>query len=211
MMEVQRHGFTFEEWVSDVFFDGYNGKYMQKWDIPAEHNQSTLLPPELRSLPVSVKLIKYGSSIALGDVLRQRTIDTDFLIIVGFWRQTSPTEKNIVEIAAMKFLRGDWQALWSDLTLEGLQEIDRHIKNPNLHYSQARADAKQWKLRPEMKRCRLIINPKIDSKTQRRVQCSLPFRLFWELAGRKPEPSSQPALFGQAFPNPILSPSRTFN
>lgn len=211
MPEVQQHGFVFEAWVLDVFFGGYRGEYGQKWDIPAGHNQSSLLPPELRSLPVSVKSIKYGSPIALGDVLRQRTIDTDFLMIVGFWRQENSAEKNIVEIAAVKFSHEDWQALWNNLTLESLQEIDGHIKNFGLHYSRARADVKQWKLRPEVRNCRLTINPKIDSKAQRRIQCSLPFSLFWKLAGRKPDPSPRPTLFGQIFPNPILSPSRTFN
>lgn len=81
MVEVQQHGFVFETWVLEVFFGGYKGEHMQKWDIPDEHDQSSLLPSELRSLPVSVKSFKYGAPITLWDVLCQRTIDTDFLMI----------------------------------------------------------------------------------------------------------------------------------
>ena len=39
--EVQRHGFVFEAWVRDTFFDGYRPpSYTQKWDIPADVNRA---------------------------------------------------------------------------------------------------------------------------------------------------------------------------
>ena len=71
MVEVQAHGFTFEKWVRDTFFDGYSGSYMQKWDIPPDANTHASVPTAFRSIPVSIKTAKLGSPIGLGDVLRE--------------------------------------------------------------------------------------------------------------------------------------------
>ena len=81
MVEVQAHGFSFEKWVRDHFFSGYAGTYMQKWDVHSDHNIHDAVPIQLQKLPVSVKTAKLGSPIGLGDVLRQRQIDHDFLMI----------------------------------------------------------------------------------------------------------------------------------
>ncbi len=60
MVEVQYHGFTFEKWVRNTFFDKYEGNYMQKWDIPPENNTQKSIPSVYRNIPVSVKTAKYG-------------------------------------------------------------------------------------------------------------------------------------------------------
>ena len=33
MTEVQNHGFIFEDWVKNTFFNGYKGGYSDKWDV----------------------------------------------------------------------------------------------------------------------------------------------------------------------------------
>jgi hypothetical protein len=93
MVEVQSHGFTFEKWVRDTFFDGDRGNYMQKWDVPPDWNIHPSIPEPWRRLPVSIKAKKYGCAVELADVLRQRQIDHPFLLIVGFWRQWACLEK----------------------------------------------------------------------------------------------------------------------
>lgn len=212
MVEVQSHGFSFEKWVRDNFFAGYAGSYMQKWDVPPDANRCAAVPSELRGLPVSIKTAKYGCPIGLGDVLRQRQIDSPFLMIVGFWRQHTPTEKWFEEIGVVVFSPTTWEALWGKLRLDQIREIDRTIKDLTLPYSVARLRAKEWKRQTaEVGTARLIINPKIDSKTQRRIQCSLPFRTFWQHTGRIPVPQDAPQLFGHAFPNPVFSARRQFN
>lgn len=208
--EVQAHGVSFEKWVRDTFFNGYTGDYTQKWDIAAEANRSPLIPHQ--GLPVSVKIVNYGSPIGLGDVLRQRHINEPFLMIVGFWEQKTKTEKWIVEMECLRIEPGQWNALWGDLSPARLEEIDALVKDTSKPYHQVRAEAQAWKdkVLPGLN-SRIVINPKIGSTTQRRVQCSLPFDLFWELAGREPKVSDHPKLFGKAFPNPISSSPRTFN
>jgi hypothetical protein len=212
MVEVQAHGFTFEKWVRDTFFDGYSGSYMQKWDIPPDANTHPSVPIAFRGIPVSIKTAKLGSPIGLGDVLRQRQIDAGFLMIAGFWRQRTTTEKWIEEIGVVHFPGVKWVELWGQLSIDHLREIDAVIKDMDHHYSIARQRAKSWKASlAEVLSAKLVINPKIDSKSQRRIQCSLPFEVFWAATGRNPQPTDHPKLFGVQFPNPISSSARKFN
>ena len=212
MVEVQSHGFSFEKWVCDTLFEGYSGEYMQKWDVPPDHNQNELIPPDLRSIPVSVKSAKYGSPIGLGDVVRQRSIDEPFLLIAGFWRQRSPSEKWFEDIGWVKFSPAEWSSLWGSLSLRQLTEIDHVVKNQEAHYSLVRKQAQEWKTRvASNSSSQIVINPKIDSKKQRRVQCSLPFHVFWDAVGRKAQIHDNPMLFGLPFDNPVISSSRSFN
>jgi len=211
MVEVQAHGFSFEKRVRDHFFSGYQGTYMQKWDVPHDYKGETSVPAKFQNLPVSIKSAKFGSPIGLGDVLRQRQIGQNFLMIVGFWQQRTPTEKWIVDIGCAMFDIAAWQNLWGQLTLEDISSIDRVVKNLNEHYSIVRAKAQQWKTKPAVQTSTLVINPKIDSKSQRRIQCSLPYTTFWNFAGRNPTPQDCPELWGHVFPNPIKSSARTFH
>ncbi|WP_395715615.1 hypothetical protein [Prosthecobacter sp.] len=210
MPEVQSHGFTFEKWVKQQFFGGYEGSYMQKWDVAAEHNNSVRIPECFRNLPVSIKTAKRGSPIGLGDVLRQRQIDQPFVMIVGFWEQTSKTEKRITEVGYARFTADTWESLWGELCVDQLRELDRVVKNLNEHYSTVRQKAKLWKVQAVVRSCKIVINPKIDSKVQRRIQCSLPVDIFWQFASQDKQTNAEVTLWGAAFPNPIISPPRSF-
>ncbi|MGI8605016.1 MAG: hypothetical protein ACR2OZ_18755 [Verrucomicrobiales bacterium] len=64
--EVQLHGYAFEKWVRNTFFGGYQPRrYTQQWDIPAQANTTH------GGIPANPKAVKYGTSIDLGDALRQ--------------------------------------------------------------------------------------------------------------------------------------------
>ena len=212
MVEVQKHGFSFEEWVRSTFFDGYEGIYMRKWDIPPDYNKHQLIPEHLRKVPVSVKAAKYGSPISLGDIIRQRTIDHSFVMIAGFWKQKTLKEKSFEEIEAVLFTPQLWDSLWGNLKVEDIRPTDTLIKDQSVDYSEARKIAKDWKQsHVEPSGSTIVVNPKIDSKKQRRIQCSLPFRAFWSCAGRDPQPNDSAGLFGVKFPNPVISGARVFN
>jgi hypothetical protein len=212
MVEVQKHGFSFEEWVRNTFFDGYEGTYMQKWDIPPDRNDHHLIPENLQGVPVSVKSAKYGSPIGLGDIIRQRSINHPFLMIAGFWKQRTEKEKWFEEIEAVLFTPETWESLWGSLTLEKITPTDSRIKDLNMHYTEARTIAREWKrLEVAPSKSTIVVNPKIDSKKQRRIQCSLPFNTFWHFANRAPKPSDSASLFGVEFLNPVISGARTFN
>jgi hypothetical protein len=215
MSEVQKHGFSFEQWIRDTFFESYEGVYSQKWDVPSESNRSKLVPAEFRGLPVSIKTTKHGSPVNLGDALRQFQVDDDFVMICGIWKQANRQEKLLVAIGAALFRASAWRQLWSPLKLAELKELDLTVKDRGISYVEARLRAKQWQaLHKPRSEANLRINPKIDSKEQRRVQCSLPFATYCEVAGLSAamNESGAPAaeLFGKRYPGAIKSPPRTF-
>lgn len=211
MVEVQKHGFTFEKWVRDTLFGGYEGNYMQKWDVPPDQNKHPAIHSSHRALPVSIKTAGFGSPIGLGDALRQRSTDQPFVMIAGFWHQRTKTEKWFEAIGAAKFSAKAWASLWGTLTLERIAELDALVKDTSIRYDVVRRRAQEWKaLHADDSGSRIVLNPKIDSKTQRRVQCSLPFDVFWEFAGEEPVRLDAPELYGIPFENPIVSRARTF-
>lgn len=210
MPEVQRHGFDFENWVKANFFADFDANYTQKWDVPAEANCLAKVPKEFHRLPVSVKTCKFGSSVGFGDALRQYNNDEDFLLVVGFWKQAG-NYKNFVAVEAAKIFASDWKNLFSPLDGADLALLDSIIKNAGMHYSDVRKMAKELKSSDKFKQTKIILNPKIDSKTQRRLQCSLPFNIFWrDFVGKQPYQNAGCELFGEKVPNPFLSGQRTF-
>ncbi|CAN5783079.1 hypothetical protein BH20ACI4_BH20ACI4_24650 [soil metagenome] len=210
MPEVQRHGFDFENWVKENFFADFKSIYTQKWDIPAEANHLTKIPKEFRGLPVSIKTCKFGSPIGFGDALRQFKNEEIFLLIVGFWQQ-SGSYKNFVAVEGVKVTSDKWRNLFSPLNSDDLTLLDSTIKNIETHYSEARKSAKVIKNSDKFKQAKIILNPKIDSKTQRRLQCSLPFNIFWQdFVGKESYQKIDSELFGEKIPNPFLSSQRIF-
>lgn len=210
MSEVQRHGFNFENWVKEVFFAECQSAYTQEWDIPKEANCAAKIPVEFQQLPVSIKTCKFGSPIGFGDALRQFKNEEDFLLIVGFWKQ-SGSYKSFVAVEGVKIVVDNWKQLFQPLNLHDLFLLDSTIKNTDLHYSEARKRAKEIKNSNKFKQAKIILNPKIDSKTQRRLQCSLPFSVFWkDFVGKESYQNVDCELFDEKIPNPFLSGQRVF-
>ena len=205
--EVQQHGLVFEEWIDDTFFGGYRPRsYTQKWDIPAAQNK------DHGGVPVNPKAIKYGTPVDLGDALRQFDIAEPFILALGFWDQAGD-EKIFVNIVAPRIEPATWRKLWGSVTRADLERLDAVIKDKALTPEQARAAAKKIKAAPPFTSCVIEVNPKIDSKTQRRLQCSLRFDdVFRYLApDAHPRRQERPALWGVEFPRTVESKPRQLN
>jgi hypothetical protein len=205
--EVQQHGLVFEEWVRDTFFAGYRPRsYTQKWDIPAAVNKN------FGGVPVNPKVAKLGTPVDLGDALRQFAIDEPFILVVGFWRQEGD-EKRFVNIVAPRLDPAAWKKFWHPITLADLQRLDAVIKDRSLTPAEARTAAQKIKNAPPFTQSVIVVNPKIDSATQRRLQCSIRFEdVFRHLVpGGNPEAQEQPALWGVPFPATVASRPRAFS
>jgi len=205
--EVQSHGLVFEEWVRDQFFAGYRPpSYTQKWDIPAAANRAH------GGVPVNPKAAKYGTPVDLGDALRQFDIAEPFILVIGYWRQEGDA-KRFVNIVAPRLEPAQWRKLWGPVTRADLEKIDALVKDRSLDYREARRRAQEMKRQPPFDRAVIVLNPKIDSKTQRRLQCSLRFEdVFKFLApGADPKPQARPALWGVEFPSAVASKPREFS
>jgi hypothetical protein len=202
--EVQHHGLVFEEWIDDTFFGGYRPpSYTQKWDIPAAQNK------DHGGVPVNPKAVKYGTPVDLGDALRQFDIDEPFILALGFWQQQGD-EKIFVNLVAPRIEPAAWKKLWGPVTRADLEKLDAVIKDKSLTPEVARAAAKKIKSAPPFTSSVIEVNPKIDSHTQRRLQCSLRFDdVFKFLApDADPQPSAHAALWGVEFPQSIASKPR---
>lgn len=204
--EVQRHGYVFEKWVRDTFFDGYSApSYTQEWDVAKAANK------KYGDVPVSIKTAKYGASVDLSDALRQYSINEEFLIIIGYWKQDGKT-KRFVNIVAARVEPQQYHQLWGVISLADLQQLDAVVKNRRLTPQQARESAHRIKSAAPFNKAAMGVNPKIDSKGQRRLQCSLSFKeVFHYLSPNSDSrPQTRPELFGVAAPEPFHSTPRQF-
>ncbi len=205
--EVQQHGVIFEEWIRDTFFNGYQPEsYTQKWDIPAAANRN------YGGIPVNPKAIKYRTAVGLGDALRQYDIEEPFILLVGFWQQDGDV-KRFVNIVAPKIHPEVWRMMWGPVSRADLERLDALIKDRSIDYREVRRRAQEMKSKPPFSESLLVLNPKIGSSGQRRLQCSLRFdHLFSLLApDADPSPQTSPTLWGMAFPGPVASSVRVFD
>jgi len=211
----QQHGMDFEKWVKETFFESYiQTGYTDKWDATnvAFKSKYAAQTNHLQNLPISMKSCKYGTSIGFGDALRQYQNAQDFLLIIGFWN-VSGDSKNYVAVQAVKIDARKWHQLFvekvtpgelkndvldSETTQDKIYNLDRVIKTtPN--YKDARTLAKAGK--KDLPEIDITLNPKIDSKNQRRLQCSLPFETFWrEFAGEPPFSNPNCTLWNEKVP-----------
>jgi len=194
--ERQHHGAVFEKWVRDTFFDGYTPPgYTQKWDIPAAAN--------LRhgGIPANPKAAKYRGPVDLGDALRQFDIAEPFWLIIGYWEQTGGGRR-FVNITPVRVESAAWRKLWGGITRADLEKLDGVIKDRSLSYEEARRQAQAIKCQPPFTDAVITLNPKIDGKIQRRLQCSLSFSGVFKIlaSGADSQPQEKPVLWGVAFP-----------
>lgn len=202
--EVQRHGLVFERWVRDTFFGGSQpAGYTQKWDIPASANK------DRGGVPANPKAVKYGTPIDLGDALCQFEINEPFLLIVGFWQQDGGL-KRFVHATAPLVTPEKWRELWAPVTNADLEQLDALIKDRTLTPAAARKLALKMKNSPPFNRSVIQVNPKIDTKGQRRLQCSIRFADFFRhlAPGIDPAPPAEPMLWGVKLPGSIPSNPR---
>jgi hypothetical protein len=208
-VEVQAHGLVFEHWVCDVFFAGYRPPgYTQKWDVPGALNQ---LPDRtLAGLPVNPKATKYGAPVGLGDALRQYDIEEPFLLILGYWEQATPEEKRFVKLLAPRVEPATWRALWGPVTRADLEQLDALVKDRRLSVREVRQRVQALKAGLPYAAAVFVLNPKIDSKGQRRLQCSLRYAdvLQYLAPAVAAAPEAEPTLWGVAFPGPVRSAAR---
>lgn len=176
----QMHGKAFENMLKAVF----NASDTQrsntcKFDIEAKFNKE-------QNTPVSIKTIKQGTkSICMSDARRFFENEESFVMLVGVYVQKDKRKvfEHIVEYnitnEALKKIKGE-------LTLQDVQDFHMEIKNFAYGYHiEARDFAKQKLKQLKNKQTSIILNPKIDSHSQRRLQCSLPVDKLEKILGKE--------------------------
>ena len=198
--EQQSHGLDFERKVIDQML---GRTYTEDWDIPAAANR---IHP---NTPASIKFIKWGNAIYMGDALRQISITKPFEMIVGFY-DIAPSQEALQVLAVHSILVSPekWRVLWGSVTPQDIQKLQAIAKTSSIEEAREAAKTEAARLRALTKG--MDINPKINSE-QRRIQCSIPFDMFYEffLKDPYPEPQKKPELWGKPFPPFIPIGERT--
>ena len=171
-MEVQAHGNYYEDLktrqitgLSKVYYDSLkeNG-YTSGMDI---------MKGLLSISDYSIKTTN-GNKIDCGDVLRRRQ-ETDYILVVGVYSQVG--ENKVFHTEYTFYIKPEHeQKLWGRMNYNQLAEYVNYIKNiPAGKEAQQETKTERTVLKNciEDKNALVKIHPKVDSKKQRRVQCSV--------------------------------------
>lgn len=161
--ERQKHGFIFEEYVESIYGVNRSGKtYTDKWD------------GEWKGYPVSIKHIKKGNAVDLGDIFRQASIDEDFFMFVDFYETETVSETDDIHILFIPST--SWKTYFMPV-----EDFKFQFKNALQSVSNDKKDDQKWtQLR---KACVqfwkdntsgfITPNGKRDHRNQKRWQCSI--------------------------------------
>lgn len=173
MGESQKHGFEFEGQIKELkikqITELLGVSYTSKWDVP----------------PISVKSFKLSSkTIEFGSIERVFENSEDFILVLVGWEQDG-TEKEIAFSDCIFLEQKILNKLKGNLSIETIKGLNAKIKTFKVgEHEAARVWAKEQKT---------ILNGntlfdirfKIDSSTQRRIQCALKLADLYEAVGKE--------------------------
>ena len=170
-MEVQAHGNYFE----DIKIRELTGFSKDEYDSMKDNGYTSSMDivKGLHSdRDVSVKTEK-GRKVDCGDILRRRS-ETEYDIIIGVWDQVG--DKKIFHTEYTFHIKPKHETLlWGKMSYEKLREFNDYIKSiPEGRTAQqdTKVERQLLKTITEDANAQMKIHPKVDSKKQRRVQCS---------------------------------------
>ena len=171
-MEVQAHGNYYE----DLKTRQITGLGKAEYDALKESGYTSGMDIMKGLLSISDYSIKTtnGNKIDCGDVLRRRQ-ETDYNLVVGCYSQVG--ENKVFHTEYTFYIKPEHeQKLWGRMNYNLLAEYVNYIKNiPAGKQAQQETKTERTVLKNcvEDKKALFKIHPKVDSKKQRRVQCSL--------------------------------------
>ena len=178
-MEVQNHGVLFEDSVIRAITGLSKDEYQNKLENAYTASMDVVAGIE-SDANYSVKVSKDGKSIGCGDILRfiRHCRDGEFTMVVGAWRQITPEVKVYDCIYEFDIRPEHYEKLWSGITEQVMEPFVEYVKSIPHGPEGQLAHQKLWK----QKRREIYdahgqglfkIDAKVDSKKQRRVQCSV--------------------------------------
>lgn len=163
----QLHGKFFENLVKDTYLYGKEDgvKAIDAFDIKS--------CSETGGVPVSIKMTKTGT-IGLADACRIFMIEHDFRMVVARYKQEGEM-KVVTEIIEFNITGEEWRNIKGDIPNELVFEFRECIKMfPSGSHEEARKYASSSRQFVSNNfNSKIALCPKIDSKSQRRLQCSI--------------------------------------
>ena len=171
-MEVQAHGNYYE----DLKTRQITGLGKAEYDALKESGYTSgmdIMKGLLSAYDYSIKTTN-GNKIDCGDILRRRQ-ETDYNLVVGCYSQVGDNKVFYSEYTF--YIRPEHERkLWGKMNYNQLAEYVDYIKNiPAGKNAQQETKTERTVLKNciEDKNALVKIHPKVDSKKQRRVQCSV--------------------------------------
>ena len=171
-MEVQAHGNYYE----DLKTKQITGLSKDEYDALKENGYTSgmdIMKGLMSAYDYSIKTSK-GNTVDCGDILRRRQ-ETDYNLVVGCYSQVGDNKVFYSEYTF--YIRPEHErTLWGRMNYNQLAEYVDYIKNiPAGKEAQQETKTERTVLKNciEDKNALMKIHPKVDSKKQRRVQCSL--------------------------------------
>jgi hypothetical protein len=167
MSASQQHGKIFENHLKSAFPDSANNEtHKSQWDIEKEYNK-------IDNLPISIKTTG-SNNINLADARRFWLIDKPYKLLIGKYTQDG-CMKNFHTLYEFCITEEEHTKFLGNITYSEIENFHNILSSygKNL-YVECRKYAKSNKKLFE-RRSIVQLNPKIDAKTQRRLQCSITF------------------------------------
>ena len=173
MAEDQSHGNDFE----DLIIKELTGKTKKEYDSLKGKDGYTSAMDIVKGIyyykDVSIKTTN-GNKVDCGDILR-RMSEKEYEVIVGQYRQNGGY-KVIHTQYTFKIKPEDYNKLWGKMKYELVEDYDTFIKSIPSGREAQQLTKEERTIRKNNISCKdalMVIHPKVDSKKQRRVQCSL--------------------------------------
>mgnify|MGYP001432306439 FL=1 len=171
-MEVQSHGNDYEDLVIKRF-TGLTKKEYDKLKGKGGYTSSMdIVKGLLSNKDRSVKTAK-NNKVDCGDILR-RMNEKEYEIIVGQYRQDGGNKVVHTEYV-FNIKPEDYDKLWGTMKYELVEEFNKFVKSiPAGREAQQATKGERTRIKNNIscKDALMVIHPKVDSKSQRRVQCS---------------------------------------
>jgi hypothetical protein len=165
MTESQAHGFTWEDHIKkEVYKIQGNAAYTRKNDIDSHENT-------IDSKAVNISIKTSGSlSVDMGDARRvyEGTSEPLHMVLIQYTQQGGQKVlKSVLEVD----LTGAREELFGSLTLAEVVGFHEELKKIP-HGQVQNKDYLKHSAELNTKSKHLVLRPKVDSKSQRRLQCS---------------------------------------
>lgn len=177
-MESQKHGLLFEE---DMFvtITGKTKDEVKKTHKIGYVDKFDIIPAYGSDHPYSMKMSKDGKNICFGDILRfyNSCKNEDFILLVGVYRQNGQI-KILDSIYEFLFTGDQCSIIFGNIPEDSLINFVKYVKSIPPGKGAQLTHRKIWKqkrleLYENYEKPLISIDAKIDSKNQRRVQCSI--------------------------------------
>lgn len=180
MQSSQQHGFVVEDLLKKEFdrYAFHQGiapppiytRYTAKFDVPSHRD------PYGKGLPTSIKTAQYSGPktlVCMSDAVRIVGLGQvpQMRLLVALYQQEGD-QKNFCEVREYIVQGDEWKTLMGDVPAEVIEDFHNDLKHPD--HKKARSIAREWKKRVRNEYpSDMRWNAKIDSKNQRRLQCSV--------------------------------------